>query len=471
MVAGILLVWLAVLGSAAPQFLRPVMADEPEPRVFLPLTVRHAPAGGWPLPPDARTLIITDEDSVARLFSLAPDDPELVAWRNALLGLAAHSSVRGWLITDLEAEASPDVRSAYRTWQQNRDPSQTNRRANAVAQALHDWIWQLRDTSMPGLQYVVLAADDRVIPHYRLRIDPPTNPDEYGNWETEDVYYAEGVVGAGTTVGAALAADYTLTDDFFGARAPADWGVADQRFFMPEIAVGRLVERPADMTAAVRAFLERDGRLIVSHALLVGYDLMQDAAEVADRHLAAAGLGEAERTRFIGSGWTSDTLRAALLGPVRHDLVFVAAHAKHYGHETPRNGVLYAREIAESSADLAGVLAYGLACHGGLNVPGAEHPEPMDFPEAWLGRGAVYLGSPGFAYGQTDGLQWDEALMARFTEELTRPGATLGDAFLAARRAYKADMDGISAMHLKTLNGNVLYGVPAYRIEIRPSGR
>ena len=50
-------------------------------------------------------------------------------------------------------------------------------------------------------------------------------------------------------------------------------------------------------------------------------------------------------------------------------------------------------------------------------MPG-EHPEPLDFAEAWAGQGASFVGPTGWAYGHPEVLNYQEALMADFAREM-----------------------------------------------------
>lgn len=165
----------------------------------------HAPA----------TLILTDASAAAALFELPPGGPEMRDWTTALADLATDPRIDGELVLD-PATLGVDVSTALAAWRRNHDPTQTNRRANALAESLQRAIQRRGDLLEGGPRYIVIAGDDRVIPLYRLRIDPPTVG--RSEWATETVYFSEGrgSVAAGSTVGAALSADMTLTDDLYG---------------------------------------------------------------------------------------------------------------------------------------------------------------------------------------------------------------------------------------------------------------
>jgi ligand-binding sensor domain-containing protein len=404
-----------------------------------------------------RTLALTDEAQVKALFGLAEGDAELVAWRSHLDDLVASPAVDGLLVGDLTRETDEAVEAAIGAW---RDAPRDVARANAVALALRDWIGQAR-RFLPRLQHVVLAGDDRVIPHLRLAIrGEPGDP----SWKTEDAYAATGGVAITSTIGSALALDFTLSDDVYAAVTPTAWG-AGQSVYIPELAVGRLVERPRDMTAVIQAFLARGGTLPLHRSVVAGYDFMADAPAAVDAALAAAGLGPSQRLRLVGERWTVAELRAALFGP-RPDLAFLAVHASHYAHAAPAGDLLAAREVAAASNDVTGTLVFALACHGALNVPGEGHAEPLDFPQAWQSRGAMLVGTTGWAYGLERVLAYEEVLMTDLVAALVaEPGQSVGGALTAAKRAYSLD-HRLRPMHAKTLAGTVLFGLPMARVEV-----
>jgi hypothetical protein len=408
------------------------------------------------------SLILTDASAEMRLHGLAPDDPEALAWTASLERLAGHPAVSGRLVRDLGAAADPSVEAARNAWAANRDPTQTNRKANAQASAVRDWIWRMRDTRWPQLRYLVIAGDDRVVPFYRLRIDPP--PGDL-DWATEADYFREGTVSAGSTVGAALAADLSLTDDYYAAPALTEWSSGAHGLPLPAISVGRLVERPLQQTAIVEAFLARPS-LEARTSLLAGYDFMQDGLLAVAPALRRA-APEATITLLEGDAWTIGDLRRALFER-EPDVFFFAQHSSHYHAETPNNGALLVDEVLGASADVSGMLVVGLACHAGLNVPGTDHPKPLDFPEAWLARGATLVASPGWVYGGDrldPGRRWQEELIPLFAEHLFASGeTTVGEALAAAKRDYLSRQTEETPWHAKTVIGTLLYGLPMSKV-------
>ncbi len=445
---------------------------ESEWRLYLPtlssrsIAAPHLPS---PIPTwddlDVRTLIITDLPTLAAETAHSPFDLQIARLRDRLGRLAQHPEVAGRLIFVVGTETDDQVADAFEAWRGNQDPARWTRRANTLALALANWIMEQRATRHPNLDKVLIVGDDRIVPHFRLRIDAPFQ--DLGNgWVTEHSYFREGTVSAGTAIGSALAEDMTLTDDVYGSVSPQAWGEEGLELYFPELAVGRLVERPAEMLAVIESFLDSDGRMPIQRSLLAGYDFMQDAIEAGDRRLAEAGLPSQRRELLLGNTWTVGDLRERLEGTF--DLFLYAVHATHYDHETPNSGILRAAELAESlRSDPKGRVAYGLACHAGLNVPGDDHPEPVDFPEVWQAAGAHYVATTGWAYGYDGQLQYHERFLVQFTKALT-PGepVTLGEAMVETKRRYAQEAEDQDHLHAKTLAGTVLYGLPMVEAEL-----
>lgn len=417
-------------------------------------------------PNGIRTLILTDELRLQSLFGLKADAPEMIAWRRSLTKLAATPTFGGLVVYNIEdpAETSFAVQRAYTRWLT--DPG-SPALSNAVAGAMRDWIWELR-TSLPHLEYVVLAGDDRVIPHQRI----PIGAGGGGSWRTESMYLLDDSgINPASAIGRALSGDYTLSDDIYGARqsavsyaAGAD-GVAGE-MYIPDLAVGRLVDRPSAMTAAIDAFAAAGGEVALQRSLVAGYDFMQDAAESADSRLAQAGLAAGSRRQILGEDVTAAAIRDGLF-EAQPNVAFLAIHADHYRYELADRQRVTATEVLTRSAPTGPALVFALACHAGLNVPGTDHARPTDFPEAWLThRTGVYVSSTAWAYGIEGTMAYGEALMDSFAEALLAgEQTTAGDALAKAKAQYYLDHND-RPMHLKTLAGTVLYGVPMYRVKL-----
>lgn len=410
-----------------------------------------------PINPDTtRSLILSSASRMAELWGEEGQGPELVQWRADLRQLARHPEVNGILVEDIRYDASAEVERTYDAWLADAsDPL----RANDVVRAIRNWINDVVKV-LPNVRYIVIAGDDRVVPHYRL---PIVDDEELvTGWLRESVFIASGEVDPASTVGSALSRDYTLTDDAYAARLPVSWRDGHS-LWVPELAVGRLVERPSDMSVAARAFIERNGEVVVQRSVTAGYDFMQDGVEAVDEWLAEAGIPDERRVQVLGDEMSGANLVAELLAS-RKDVAFIGAHASHRRFMLPGSDEVDAQDVLDAPETLDGMVAYGLACHAGLNAPGSGHPFGLDFAEAWQRRGATWIGSTGWAYGMEGALGYQEALTAEFARILVAiGGAGLGDALVEAKRAYYLGNE-MSPMHVKTLAATVLYGFPMLRV-------
>ncbi len=392
----------------------------------------------------------------ALLESLFPGDAAGPRWWDALNQVAA---VTNGMVIDIADVDDDRLQAAFDRYTAERTDLGT---ANAYALALRDWLWRQRERGgLSAVRYVVLVGDDRVIPHFRQAVRPARGVD--ASWRSERDYLADAGVATGTGLHAVLQlGDYVLTDDVYGSPTEQRWR-GEATLAIPELAVGRLVESPTQIQAALEAYLAASGRVDVRRSVSAGWDHMADGPRAGDGILAGRGLSVANRVLLDGDAWSANDLDQALRRPF--DLAYLGMHATHYLFAAPDRSTWGVDRLAGASG-LAGRLIYTLACHGGLNVPGvAGHRRPADFPEAMLAAGAAYVGSTGWAYGQVRQLGYQEALMTEFTDRLVPAdrAVPLGDALVAAKQAYFLDheMDHYDA---KTLAGTVLYGLPMYQV-------
>lgn len=410
-----------------------------------------------------RTLVLTEQRKLIQEFGLQGTSPEILAWRAAVYSFAAHDAVRGNIVWDVSTDTNAAVAEAYRAW---RAEPANPARADDVARALSAWLWDTIADGLTGIRYVVILGDDRIIPHQRLPIGVAADAAD-GQWQLEQRYADTDVLDRRSTVGSALLEGMTLSDDVYAAPIEAVGGEA-YGLRVPILPVGRLVERPEQMTAVLASFLDHDGTLSVAHTLVAGYDFMEDGAAAADALYGAAGIRVSDRTQLLGAGWTAPRLLSAL--DRRLDLMTIAAHSTHFAHQGADGSAIRADALPASSEHYAGAIVASLACHGGLNAPGDVHREALDLPEAWQSRGAMLVGSTGWAYGLRGVMGYQELLITDTTARLVSgQGRAIGDALLSAKQTY-FNTHELTRYDAKTLAGTVLFGLPMYRARIGASG-
>ena len=122
--------------------------------------------------------------------------------------LTADGRVNGIVIS---VETDTSVAAAFSAWEAQVTSTEL---ANAVTEAIRQMIMnQLQ--AHPNTEYLVLVGDDRVIPYRRV-------PDRTRHPESNYTYAGP----ITTTVGAALQANMTLTDNFYADREFTTWAMA-----------------------------------------------------------------------------------------------------------------------------------------------------------------------------------------------------------------------------------------------------
>ncbi len=390
------------------------------------LTITEAPF-------DMDVLILTNRQRLAALYGESE-----AARVMAKLGELAQAS--NGLV--LEVERDPDTAAAYAAWEAN---ERSFVLANAVAEHIHDQIVAQLNRS-PDLAYVVIAGDDRVVPFRRVRD------------LTDDPEHRYRLVPDTTTTGAALAADRILTDDYYVDRAPTRLR-GNRVLYLPDMAVGRLVETPDEIVGQIDWFLN-DGQIEVEDSIVTGYDFLVDSAQEICSAMLADGL--LPDCSLIGGNWTVTQFINYVLNQ-RHELVSYNGHADHYRIYTPASSVS-SSQVASGSGDHTGVLIWTPGCHGGLNVPPGT-PVALDTVQAWVRRQALLVGNTGFGYGYQLSVGLSEKLMLDYTEQLLAGGEnTAGWALMEAKQRYYLEEGDLDEHDEKILIEATLYGVPMARI-------
>lgn len=420
------------------------------------------PTGTVTVTQPGRTLILVNEDRLEAAYASEPEElAALHQLTSTLQILAAHSVASGTLTapyavsgTIVYLDDDPGVVAAYDAWLPDpkapvTDATHSNVEANAVADAILSVIQDYVAVD-PTYRNIVLVGDDRIIPFRRV---PDASPP----------YFLEGTYNSivvSTTIGAALAENYILTDDFYGDLVPN--GVSVPVTYVPDHPVGRLVERPSEMLALVDAFLARDGLISADPALVVGHDLVVDTANAQRAILQGDGITP---TALIGDGWTAAQFRYALL-EVPHNLSAINTHARHNAYAAPSGIGLQAQEVVSAAYPTSGTVAFSPGCHAGLNVPPGYGPRAaVDFPEAFAGRGIGYVANTGWGIGDRSGLAYSEALVAQLMAQFVQgESVTLGEALVASKLAYIAGKGFLDGIDEKVLLQFALYGLPMYRL-------
>lgn len=399
-------------------------------------------ATATPNPSDVRTLILINRIRLAQLYSENEADQVL----NKLNQLAQAPQVRGEII---RLDNNAQVSTAYTAWINDQGNIE---KANQVAAAIRDVIMTYLQ-QRAGIEYLVLVGDDRALPMRRIQDNTP---------QCSEMSYKN--IDVNNPTGAAIKGNYFLTDDYFSDREPT---VANGReLFIPDLATGRLIESPSEMITQIDAFLAKPVT-IVNKILTTGYDFVQDVATEDCADWGADFNASMTNCSLIGDTWTGAAFRLLQLNPASPFLVqSISGHAAHYAEGAPDKNSILAPEIMTTTMDMSGGLIYTVGCHGGLNVPPNNPVSPIDLAQAFVSKGANYIGNTGYGWGMRNSIGLSEKVIRLFTRALLAGSSSrMGKALATAKALYFQQDQDFSAYDEKVMQQLVFYGLPMYELD------
>jgi len=416
------------------------LAPPPPPQKIVP------PDGNQPPPTitGTQTLILVNLDRFKSVYG-ADQANSLSTQLNAL---ALHPQVHGDVV---RLENTPEVATAYTDWlADSTNPDKANLTAAAIRRVVLNYL-----ASHNGVQYIVLVGGDDMLPMRRI-IDNTPRKD---NLERD---YLD--VSATTPIGAAIHANNYLTDDYYGTRTPTP--LENRELYIPDLSVGRLIETPTDINASITSFLVSPSK-VAGKVLVTGYDFVDDAGDAICKTWGQdlAGTGSTNCT-LVGQTWTLDSYKTLQLS-TQFDVESINGHANHYAEGAPGAGnSIKAQDIMAASANFVGDLIYTMGCHSGLNVPANEPNNPLDLSEAFVRKGANYVGNTGFGWGLRGAIGLSELMMKLYTDELARDtSAYMGKALIHAKQRYYDQAQKFDGYDEKVMEELVFYGLPMYTLQ------
>ncbi len=455
-----------------------------------------------PNPDSVKTLILHNLGrQVTKGWITAQERSDLLT---RLEDLSNHPRVQG-VVVDLGTVAS--LTALYASW--DASPSNPDL-ANEVlfgTGGLQSYLRTNLLAAYPGVKYLVVVGDDRAIPLARM-------PDGTVLLQ-EKAYVTAGSITTATAVGAALNSNRYLSDDPLGVKDAVTTAGLAGNLYVPDLAVGRLVERPAEIAATIAAFISQDGVLDLTrlnattgHKVLVtGYDFLTNAAtQIRARWKSSFGVSTPDASTapvygtLVGGSWglgdvasRRTALKNGLAGTLAGDptvghyaLLSLSGHATHYEEGVPGTGAMDIQGLPASqvygvdatnactagnpaAVDLAGAVVYALGCHGGLPVPGScqtDADHSLDLAQTMMARGAVaYLANTGFGWGLKNGIGYGTRLAQILTEQLTSGGTqAIGDVVLRTKQRYYLETPRFDPYDQKSLQQWTLYGLPMYAV-------
>jgi len=335
--------------------------------------------------------------------------------------------------------------------------------ANGVAEAIYDRVIQSALSSYPNIKYVVIVGDDSMIPFYRV---PDTS-----TLANEREYLLSANLQGGNATWAALGWGFLLTDNFYGDLNPKYWH--GHGLYVPDLAVGRLVETPEEIVRLVQHYLAsgKNG-FNPQTSLVTGYDFLTDSAE-ATRDLMED--QELVTTALISEDWTATNLKDAWTeNPTRQDLASVSAHFEHW-NAIPASGsdLFLSTEISNAATSPIDTVVWSVGCHAGYSVHDAHSANAtsaLDFAQAfaWEQTGG-FVGNTGYGLGDTTEIAYSEQLLLYFAQELgSQEDMPVGEALVNAKQRYvgSAPSGGFSRYDEKVMIEATLYGLPMYQVTV-----
>ena len=357
---------------------------------------------------------------------------------------------------------------------------------NLVAEEIKSIVDSYRATAAATetLRYVTILGDDTVVPFFRYPDQsllgqesgyfPPTKSDSISE--------------------ASLRRDYVLSQDAYGAGTEVD--IRTTAFPIPDLAVGRLVETPAEIVGMIDAYIDADG--VVSpdsgarHRLRLPDRCGRRRERRARRRpVADARRADHQRRRLAtaapaaGHDGPADLVvgcgrppRLELLGE-RHDLVFLAGHfSANSALAADYQTQVVTTELAASSVDLENSIVISAGCHAGYNLVDddalAGVALPLDWAQAFAQKRAVLVAGTGYQYGDTDFLEYSERLYRDFAWS-SAPGPPARRSRSARRSPRRSGptsqtTQDIRGIHEKAVLEATLFGLPMFGVDF-PTGR
>jgi uncharacterized delta-60 repeat protein len=407
-----------------------------------------AAAAPTAVPADTQTLYLVNTQRLGALNPITEAGQTLAS----LEQLAATSGPAKGVVVAVDSDA--DVRAAYSAW--DATPCDESK-ANDVVERINALVDRLRARSdaegLRQLRSIVLVGPDAVVPQARVRDD---------SWLSNEYEYArEARLRSATddAVAGALGDGYLLTDQAYG-----DFD-AGRTIFVPDVALGRLVETAAEINGQIQRYLEKGGLATPQDAVVMGYDLFSDGAAEQGRALGV--------TANVGN-WNATDARNAIN---RSSTGFTAVNG-HYDHFRGMPAAAFSGTGSPSllSASTAtpqpDSVLFTMGCHSGLNISfqnagtgaGGSDARLADWAQQMAQAKASWTGSTTYSYGDTETVAYTESILAEMARYLGGKKVTVGQALMYAQHSSVATAGVIDRYFVKSSLALTLYGLPMWRL-------
>ncbi len=350
-----------------------------------------------------------------------------------------------------------------------------------------------RRTPYPNVRNIVLIGSDEIIPFFRLPdLTTIANESDYLDYlkAIDSLSGGASIIAPDNPLGAALRNRMILSDNPYGTDRP--YRFYGFPLFIPQLAVGRIVETPAEIADFLRrnrpmpfdSNIDFRETAIYSYSYsITGYDFLIDGTEAISRTLRQAtedsGVGQRslinnawDRSNFE-SVWLEQPLDApgfftSTLEVFSGTTTLLSSLNAHFDHwqlipavargsapNFPADRILAVTyNSGFSSCDyypsvcpgfFYNTIYYSVGCHSGYNVPRNAVIAPTNFPrdfyaadfaQAFNRHAGNWIGNTGYGYGTLDGVDYSERLAALLSQELARnevrtdPGSDTGVSYV-----------------------------------------
>jgi hypothetical protein len=311
--------------------------------------------------------------------------------------------------------------------------------ANGVVSAINDLVDKVRSDNggLKGLRTIQIVGSDRDIPQARV-LDQTV-------LAHESDYASEAAIGnVDNPVSRAQREGYVLSDDPFGDFDPG------MELYVPDVALGRLIESAKQMADQLEAFNASNGYVAPSRTFVTGYDFVSDGAQKTFDALNSRTTGQ-----LLLENWTANQARDGLNGTS----VFGSVNG-HYDHSralpgAPGDRLLGANEVTPA----AGSIIFTVGCHAGLNLSVTG-----DWADQMASRAVLYAANTGYGYGDSEAVAYSETLMADYARQLVSGDVTAGQALMFAKQRTAAGLATSDDYWNKSLMEATFYGLAMTKV-------
>ncbi len=426
------------------------------PRAFPEDANDHPTNPGTPdIEPGTETLILADSNRMRRAYGDGP----AVAAMDALRDLALSPAVKG-VVVDVSSLDDVETAQAIADGEPS-DPESANDVIRAINAGIDD-LFTVAERAQ--LKFMVIAGTDEILPMARI---PDLTQAASERGFAQELRSLAATTGGNNALLGAAAAGMILTDDPYGSFRPTPW--LGTFLYTPDVAIGRLVETPADIVAAVDRFLhpantaDPAGTLRPTTHVTAGYDFMTKMAQAIKTSLDAQ-LGGAQPASLVNETWEKGAFDTAVTNAVPVPGVIAAnAHMDPTTLQPPNvsQGMVKASSLA--NADLTRRILFTMGCHSGFSITNflaATGVDSKDWPEA-AADAAAFVGNTGFGVGVRDTIAFSARLFADFADNLG--SMSLGQALMQAKQQYIAGGPP-NVYDYKIVAQATYFGLPGFRV-------